>query len=167
MEAIGGVNCFYDQNYYASTFWVESSKFWSDFGRYLCSECEQNLNKINSACYIKFFADIVNGIFESFGGQLLFRSEFFLHCWIAEGFLLYFLHDCDQKNNFSRIPNTMWAEFLMWVDDSQFDFRFLMTQFCYCLLKEGSSSRDWCQAKNVSQLFQIKGGFAKRKCIFV
>ena len=67
----------------------------------------------------------------------------------------------------SRIPNTMWAEFLMWVDDSQFDFRFLMTQFWYCLWKEGSSSRDWCQAKNVSQLFQIKGGFAKRKCIFV
>jgi hypothetical protein len=40
----------------------------------------RKFDTINSACYIKFFADIVNGIFESFGGQLLFRSEFFLHC---------------------------------------------------------------------------------------
>ena len=81
----------------------------------LAGICAHNVSRkfeniISGAFYIKFSDDIVNGIFESFGIQLLFRSEFFLHCWIAEGFELYFLsflQDCDQKNNFSRIPNTI------------------------------------------------------------
>ena len=88
----------------------------------------ENLRKFTSACYKKFFADIVNGIFESFGGQLLFRSEFVLHCWIAEGFQTgYFkLENCKYQVQIegiciafsfisSRSHNAMWAEFLKWI----------------------------------------------------
>ena len=84
-----GLICMTIESHIGSNRWSQLLLWWE----WLCFNIlSGKLRILISAFCIKFYNDIVNEMFQSFGGQLLFRSEFLLHCWIAEGFPSIYLH---------------------------------------------------------------------------